>query len=370
MKNLLTILTSAMLIFSCSSTPDKGQRDVASKEEAHERATGKTYIGVAKYGSMKREMKWDGRRKRRVFTGNYIPSKSKKKYRAVRTYINPIEGKENHYHIVLLEYVNLFKMAPKYIFSNKSDWISKKIGYLNQIAKRITVYEAIPTAEEGKYELQHLKVVNGQLEATAKTKPSFFYTNKERKTDNLLEGAKITKGEDGEPVDIEFPISDDKEGHGLQYALANFVYRIVPLDSTWRSDFIAGPYLASYGDKEDEVLTLTNNDGVHTAKFFLNPKRSHLSKRKREKQFTNKKSAYLEGNYSVTRPLDGLFVFNPAEGTNGKHVEEKIGLFIDIFDASKSLNQHVVELVLVDPEKPEDFLMYYEHPENDDLNNR
>ncbi len=363
MKSLINIVFCALLVLGCS-TSNKSEREVASNEEAHEKATGQTYIGVAKYGYGKIVRKRYKERGSVVWKKKKVPSTSKSKFRAVRAYIDELPNQKNHYNVVLLEYVNLFEMAPKYIFSNKSDWISRKIGYLNQIAKRITVYRATPTAEKGKYELQHLKVVNGQLEPASKSEPSFLQLSSDRKSDNLLDGAKISKGTHGEPVDIEFPNSEEKESYGLQYALANFVYRIVPLDSTWRSEFLPGPYLASYGDKEDVVLNLEKGDDSDSADFVINSKRSHLSKRKREKQFTNKVSAYLEGKYTVTKPQKGLFVFTPTQGTDGKHVEEKIGLFIDIFDASKSLNQDVVELVLVDPEKPEDFLMYYEHPDN------
>jgi hypothetical protein len=61
-----------------------------------------------------------------------------------------------------------------------------------------------------------------------------------------------------------------------------------------------------------------------------------------------------------------MFIFKSvdAEESTKKIVEGRIGLFIDIFDATKSLNQDVVELCLIDSENPEDFLMYYEHPDN------
>ena len=48
-----------------------------------------------------------------------------------------------------------------------------------------------------------------------------------------------------------------------------------------------------------------------------------------------------------------------------QHVTNRIGLFIDIFDATISRNEDVVELALVNPNNSRDFLMYYEHPDND-----
>ena len=45
-------------------------------------------------------------------------------------------------------------------------------------------------------------------------------------------------------------------------------------------------------------------------------------------------------------------------------VKDRIGLFIDILDATKALNQDVVKFTLINPEDLSDFLMYYEDPEN------
>ena len=49
-----------------------------------------------------------------------------------------------------------------------------------------------------------------------------------------------------------------------------------------------------------------------------------------------------------------------------EEVEGRICLFIDVFDASAALNQKVVEIAFINPKDPEDFLMYYEHPDNAD----
>ena len=73
--------------------------------------------------------------------------------------------------------------------------------------------------------------------------------------------------------------------------------------------------------------------------------------------FTNPKSAFLKGVFSVSEPHDGMFLFSPIK-TNKKTiniVKGRIGLFIDIFDATKSLKMDVVELALINPDDPEDF---------------
>lgn len=91
-----------------------------------------------------------------------------------------------------------------------------------------------------------------------------------------------------------------------------------------------------------------------------------LPKAERAKMFTNKQSAFLKGNFSVSEPRDGMFLFNTVKATKSTKaiVEGKIGLFIDIFDATKALGQDVVELCLINTDDPKDFLMYYEDPAN------
>ncbi len=318
-----------------------------------------TILGIAKYKST-RTVHRPGPRK----TGRRKTVESKRKWRAVRTYFKEVEGKPGFYNVIILEYVNLVKMAPKYIFSNKSPFISKKIGFLNQIAKRITVYRATPTAEKGKLEMQRLHYVNGVLEGANKAKPSMLVLSSDEA--NPLSGAKITAARDGEPVEIHFPTEEDEKGK--QYTLARFTYEKVGLDSTWRMDYLPGPYLGAYYDVDDVILNLKNKNDKMTAEFIINKDRAHLSKKKREKQLTNKKSAYIKGSFEAKEVEDGIFVFEAVDdnAVKAEHVEGKLGLFIDIFDATKALNQDVVELVLVDSDKPEDFLMYYEHPENGD----
>ena len=356
MKKIFFVMSLVFTLASCSVIDHKS-RDVASDEGT----LNGTLLGVAKYRmaykAAKKKFGW--KKAKKMF--------HTKRNRAVRIYLNEIEGEKGSYHCILLEYVNLVKMAPKYIASNKMPRTSKVVGFLNQITKRITVYKVFPGAEEGTYEMQKIKVAHDKLETANGASPSKLVLSKKKDLVHPLEGATITTGIDGEPVELYFPITDEKESFGLQYNMAKFTYKKVKLESTWRKNFLSGPYLGAYGDKKDEVLRLTRSEAGNTAKFKINKSRSKLKPKKREKQFTNAKSAYLVGEYSVTEPGDGMFVFTSLKSADEKgreHVEGKIGLFIDIFDATKSLNQDVVELVLVDSDKPEDFLMYYEHPDN------
>jgi hypothetical protein len=320
-----------------------------------------TILGVVKHTEKVRRPKNHGPR-----GGTGWKTVTVNKYRAARIYLNEIESEKGSYHAIILEYVNLVGMAPKYIISNKATWLAKKVGFLNQIAKRIAVYKVTPGQEQGTYEMQKLQVVGDKIEPANGKNPSQLILSETKVGDHVLSGARITAAADGEPVELYFPYKDDKEHHGIQYGLAQFTYKKVKLDSTWRKDFLSGPYLGAYGDKADVVLDLVKTENGPAAKFLINKDRVHLSERKRERQFTNAKSAYIEGDYTVSEPEDGMFVFQSVERDQMgvEHVRGKIGLFIDIFDATKSLNQDVVELVLVDSAKPEDFLMYYEHPDN------
>ena len=170
MRNIFYSLI-VLSLFSCSSM--NNSRNIASDSP---KLPGDA-LGIAKYISHKYVSR-PGPRK----NGRRKKVESTKKWRAVRTYFKEVDGKPGYYNVVVLEYVNLLKMAPKYVFSNKSPKISDRIGYLNQIAKRITVYRASPTAEKGKLELQKVHYVNGQLEAENKQNPSMlvlYYSGKE-----------------------------------------------------------------------------------------------------------------------------------------------------------------------------------------------
>lgn len=343
MKIVYALLLSSLLLVSCTSTND---RYIASAGKSLDGTT----LGVVKYTKDRSLI---------------LRRKDKPKYRAARVYMKEIPNEPGSYTLVLLEYVNLFKMAPKYVASNKLPRLSRVIGFLNQITKSVAVYKAVPNGQERTFELQKVKVSGEELVAEKQDEPSLLILDK-GENKNPMEGATITAAAGGVPVEVYFPKSKTKESYGKQYALANFTYNKFKLESTWRMNFLNGPYLGSYGDKRDKILDLNSDDQGSYAHFIINEERAHLSQKKREKQLTNAKSAYIFGSYKVTRPLEGLFLFKPLEQDlpGQSYVEGRIGLFIDIFDARVALNQDVVELVMVDPDNPDDFLMYYEHPDN------
>jgi hypothetical protein len=287
---------------------------------------------------------------------------------AVRLYLHEIEGEKGSYHAVLLEYVNLLKMAPKYVASNKLPKLSNKIGYLNQITRKIAIYKVVPTQDPLTFEMQSLKVSGDDIVVEVSDKPRLLILSESQDQEHPLVGAKITQSTSSQAKEIYFPGDKDKQDHGVQYSLAKFTYEKVKLDSTWRKSYLPGPYLSQYGRKTDVVLELNQSGNVGMADFKINPAMANMPAEKRRKMFTNPKSAFINGQYQAIEPRDGMFLFvkeNRSERSD-RNVKGRVGLFIDIFDASKSLNQDVVELVLIDPENPEDFHMYYEHPDNGD----
>ena len=334
MKTMFLIL-SMMILVSCSSTHNT--RKISSIDKA---LTG-TYLGVADYGK-----------------GHKGPNRP-----AIRIYFHPIEGQEGSYDVVLLEYVNLLKMAPSYIASNKLPFIAKRTGYLKNINTKITAYEAVPGKEAGTFELRPLVVSGDKIEAKQDATPRILTLAPDADPKNPIEGATISSVREDDPKEIYFPKEGDKKKRGLQYKTAKFAYEKAKLESTWRKSFLKGPYLSQYYNKSDVVLKLRDNN---LAEFVLNPKYAKVNPKKRANMFTHKDSAFLQGNFTVTEPRDGMFLFHSVDADDKSKaiVEGKIALFIDIFDATKSLNQDVVELTLIDSEKPQDFLMYYEHPEN------
>lgn len=334
----LALLTVSLLVASCASkmTPS---RHLASLHNL----TG-TYLGEAQYGS-----------------GHKGPNTP-----AVRIYFAPVEGKQDTYNVVLLEYVNLLKMAPSYVISNKLPIVLEKTGrdYLKDINSHISTYEATPGKAPNTFELRPLMVSGNEILPNPSLDPRILTLAQDADPKNPIAGATISKVRADEPQVIVFPREDDKTG--LQYKTAKTAYKIAKLESTWRKSFLKGPYLSQYYKKSDVVLNLTESkEGEHLAVFNLGNVNGKSAK-KRNKMFTSKKSGQLQGTLSLTEPRDGMFLFqNQSADTHTFTVlEGRICMFIDIFDATKSLGQDVVEVVMVNPEDPSDFLMYYEDPDN------
>ena len=283
---------------------------------------------------------------------------------AVRLYLHPLADEPGAYSAVLLEYDDLTQMAPQFIANNKIPAANVLTGYLKKIAKKITAYKVVPTDKAGVYQMWSLLASGTGVQVNQALSPRQLILADGARADDPLEGARITPG-GNDPSNVYFPGRGLIKVTGIQYKLANLVYQLAKLNSTWRKTFLPGPWLSAYARKDDVVLKLFNSGDQQKAHFVLNPAAARLSKREREREFTNGKSAFIEGAYTISEPVDGMFTFAPAaSGQPGEeHINGRIGLFIDIFDATAQGND-VVELALIDPSNPNDFLMYYEDPAN------
>jgi|GEM_PF-1049285 len=297
---------------------------------------------------------------------------------AIRLFLSQVEG--GAYSAVLYEYPWLQGIAPQYLAARKAPDLNPVVGYLNNIASKISAFRVVPGAKPGTLEMYALRVVGNSIEA--EQEPARLITLSDKATaQNALAGATISfagkRPSDGE--EIYFPAANDGKLAGFQYTLARTTYEKAKLNSTWRTrhltkakpyikrtdTFLTGNYLAAYGKLDDVALKLSSSSGVDRAVFINNA--AKFPKENRAKIFTSPLSAPLEGSYVAIEPIDGMFLLSP-EG-NGPHphaenVAGRIGLYIDVFDATVSLSQDVVELAFVNPNDPSDFLMYYEHPDN------
>lgn len=284
---------------------------------------------------------------------------------AIRLYLRKVEGEPDAYWAVLIQYANLPTIMPQYLASRVLPVANHLIGYLNHITDQIIVYKMTAGSLNGHYQLFPVRVTGGQIKVVEGSKPRLLILAEGAPASDPLAGAAINASVPSEP-EIRFP--KDGDGGGIQYKLATTTYKKAKLESTWRQNFLSGPYLAAYGKIDDEVLRLKKDGGKNTANFFINPKFANMPMNKRQAIFTHPGSAFLVGNYTASEPVDGMFLLSPTQpGQAGaEDLGQRIGMFIDIFDATKSLNQDVVELVFVNPANPQDFMMYYEHPENGD----
>lgn len=339
MKKLVPLLT-VLLLASCASKNPAG-RKISSVDRD---LTG-TYLGVADYG------------------------KGHKGYnkKAMRIYFSPIASDPGKYNVVLLEYVDLLAMAPSYIASNKLPIVAKTFGYLKNITSNISVYEAVPGDKENTMELWPLVVSGNDIVVKKDAQPRILTLSEKDGLESALAGATISPANEKEPKEIFFPTKDDEKRNGVQYGTAKAAYEVPKLESTWRKNYLRGPYLSQYYRRDDVVLHCKSDGKNNSGEFTLGGEKfQKYSTKRRTKMFTHPDSAFLTGEFTVSEPRDGMFLFHPVNASERATsvVSSKIAMFIDIFDATKALNQDVVELVFADSERPEDFLMYYEDPKN------
>ncbi|WP_413288061.1 hypothetical protein [Bdellovibrio sp. HCB337] len=289
---------------------------------------------------------------------------------AMRIYLDRVQGESNSYHAVLVEYDQLLNMGLPYIAAQKAPALNKVIGYLDKIATRISAYKLIPSQKSGTYQMHNLEVRNGQIVPVLA--PSMhLILDPANKESNPLAGATISGNPEGP---ISFPSESDEQMGSLknlvdvlnisQYKLAAVIYKKAHLGSSWRGNWndLEGSYLSEYGRFTDGVLELYSVNGQKRHKFI----KTNTTK---AKYFTNPKSAAIEGEYLTTEPIPKMYILtsaNKVKTASDKEMTGRIGVFLDVFDASapEAGGHMVTELAHINPQDPEDFMMYYEHPQH------
>lgn len=279
---------------------------------------------------------------------------------AIRFYLDRSQDEYDTYYGVLVEYPNLVNLGRKFLTVDKAPKLGALTGYLNQISTRISAYKLVPGQRPGTYQMHNLEVRHGKIV------PESYYTMvlhlNTTNASNPLFGASIRGHEDG---NINFPTPREIRKRDVlsltQYELATLAYKIGKLSSTWRGNWqdLEGSYLSEYGRVRDGVLELYSVNGQKKMKF--------IKPNTPAKDFTNPKSGTLEGDFIVSEPIPKMYILAPADNSDtasGRELTGRIGLFLDVFDASapEAGSKLVTELVFTNSADDKDYLMYYQHP--------
>lgn len=355
---IISLIALAIFFASCATNPNSSsQASVTNADSAQAR----TLRVPSAFGDLSG-----------TYLGEGLFSKRNSGLRrpAVRIYLQRAEGEADSYYGVLLEYDQLLYMGLPYLASQKAPILNHVVGYLDAIATRISAYKFVPGSKSGTYEMHNLEVRGGQI-VPASAVAMYLQLDPRNNGGNPLAGAVIAGNSDG-PID--FPVESEKPTGVLasigdvlnlsQYKLAQIVYKKGHLASSWRGNWkdLEGSYLSEYGRFKDGVLELYSQNGQTNAKFIKTNKT-------KAKYFTNPKSASIEGDYNVSEPIPKMYVLTPTQRVKTASDAEmtgRIGLFLDVFDGSapEAGGHLVTELAFTNSQDPEDFMMYYEHPEH------
>ncbi len=355
---IVSLITFAFFLSSCATTQNPAPAETSSAPTSSQDKTLRTpsaandlsgaYLGEGVFSNRSRGLKRP----------------------AMRVYLERAEGEADTYYGVLLEYDQLLSMCLPYLASQKAPVLNKVVGYLDSIATRISAYKFVPGAKGGSYEMHNLEVRDGKI-VPASSYKMVLNLDPRNNQPNRLAGASILGNSEGP---IVFP-SDSEKPKGFfgridqaldltQFKLASITYEKGHLASTWRGNWkdLEGSYLSEYGRFTDGVLELYSLNGQTKAKFIK-------TNNTKAKFFTNPKSGNIEGDYVVTEPIPKMYLLVPTQSArtaSDVEMTARIGMFLDVFDGSApEAGSHLVtELAYTNPQDPEDFMMYFEHPDH------
>lgn len=241
-----------------------------------------------------------------------------------------IPSEPGSYYAVVMQYLRPFKEKK---FVKKFLRPSEKNGYLQELLDWVTIVKLVPIAGSKNFFVFPVEVIEGQvvqgavpLNGSLVNRGATWLGRDRVLLDFVLEGERVR-------------VNGDRQ-------------RRFPLKSSWEALYSPGPYNPGYKQATIRVLELKNDFNQHkgysTAVFSVNELKG--------------KPVEIKGGLLMNHHGSGLFTFgrNPevAEPVGFELVKNKIGVFVDIYDAKPVMN--TVELILIDPSNSKESQMYFE----------
>ncbi len=316
MKNISIILLIFTLV-SCAS--NSGNRNISSTDTAT--------IPTAKIKN---------------FEGNHFGNvKYGDNTRGVGLYLQKVPNQDAYYGL-LAEYLSPFE-EKNFIWNflrpgKKKFFSKKKNGYLKDLLNRVMLYRFDRIPGKQSYSLSKLRVKNGQIQTAGIVPQAELRIRGKLIKGNPMKNSILFLNIDGEKTLTNF-----RGSNRFGFAAKS------KLNSRWEKDYVEGNYNPGY--KEGDIINLKLGS-------FDAPKNTAIA------QFdaTTLRKERIQGNFNVREDIRGMYTFQARDKTvlAGKDiVEDKIGIFFDVFDA-QGLGMDTVELVLVDPANAKTSQMYFE----------
>ncbi len=252
------------------------------------------------------------------------------KKRQVAILLNSIEGEPENYYGVVMEYLNYFT-EKNFILNFVRPG---KKGYLEELLQWIRIYKFVREENSPIFRMHDLKVVNGEIITSEKPAIGSLVLNSKAGKRNPLDNAVLNTKIDEKPVTITMTSK-----------------RRFPLKSSWENTYVPGPYNPGYKQADITILDLNRDYDAKTKKASAD---FNVEKLKG-------KTLEIKGAFTVKQAQKGMYTFvaqDIARTVGAPLVQDKIGVFIDVYNAQPVMN--TVELVLIDPTNPKNSQMYFE----------
>jgi len=262
--------------------------------------------------------------------------------RRVGVLLKALEGEKDSYHGIVMEYLSPFKeknFIADFLRPGKRKFFRRqKNGYLKELFQWVKIYKFERVYNSRTFKMIPL-VVEGEeiVERESNVFASLQVNMNEKKP---MKNAVLKTAVNGRIVDLVMNKSSKR-----------------PVSSTWRYNYIPGPYNPGYKQADIDILFLLDdfNEKTREATAIF------------DVDSLKDKDVFIKGRYNVSEASPGLFIFkdnHDVKSIGSDLVEDKIGVFVDVYDASPIMN--TVELILIDPSDPEGSQMYFEEFGNED----